>query len=162
MITVSAQDPRATKDEAEKVGRPHGTPLQKLSAEALRLLAGTYLDWRITAAFLDKYYDSVGGPGYEIYVIQRLKTLVTVMGEEAFSALAAEKDTEWVEACAAADAAARALAPCVTCGRSRCLADDLSDNPLCGKCRSEKWEREHPSVGTGADEGQPGDDDIPF
>ena len=52
-----------------------------------------------------------------MFPIYRLNTLAVVMGDEAFDALAAEKHTEWVQKCAAADAAVRALTPCVTCGR---------------------------------------------
>src|SRR5262245_42334551 len=132
----SAKDQRLAADEATWVGQAAGTPLQELSADALRVMATHYFDWQFNRAYDWKYFEQAGGGGHELFVIVRLEILAGVMGEEAFAALAAEKRTEWIQACAKADAALRALTPCVTCGRSRTLSDDFPENQgLCGDCR---------------------------
>jgi hypothetical protein len=87
------------------------------------------------------------------------------MGLEAFGAAMAEMEAEYSRRFAEAE---RPLPPCVTCGRSRDLRDDLRRisrwlgdevrrsprsslddevrrSPLCDVCANEEWEREHPS-----------------
>jgi hypothetical protein len=168
MTMFSVEDHRLTKAEATWIGQAAGTELQELSADALRVLASRYFDQEFADAFCSNYYGACSDPGDAMFVMARLNTLAAVMGEETFRPLAVEKHAEWVQMCAEADATIRALTPCVTCGRSRNLADEVCGSPLCaeeslcGKCGDEKWEREHPSFSTGGDGDQPlEDDDLP-
>jgi hypothetical protein len=142
-LEPSAEDLRLAADEAKWIGEVAGTPLQELSAGALRGLAAKYMDGEIGEAYVYKYYHTCGHPGETMRALFRLRVLAVVMGDEAFDTLLAEKRIEWIQSCAEADAARRALAPCVTCGRSRDLLDDCPEGQgMCGECR---WEREQPS-----------------
>jgi len=140
MSKFSGEDHRLAENEATWIDQAAGTPLQELSADALRVLASWYFDWQKRHAYTAKYYQQYGEGGRAVFVAERLAILAAVMGEEAFGALATAKHTEWVQACARTDAALRALAPCVTCGRSPDLWAEMDKSPLCGKCRSGKRE----------------------
>jgi hypothetical protein len=160
MIRLRAEDQRLTEDEATRVGQAPGTPLQELSADALRVLATLYFDREINWMYDGKYFEIAWGPSEVDFNRARLDTVAVVMGEAAFGKLQAEKRAEWVQICAEADAAVRALASCVTCGRSRSLADEVSGSPLCWDCGNEECKREHPSCWTDG-HADPPDDELP-
>jgi len=152
-----ACDRKLHDDEAEWVGHFPGTPLTDLPADALRLLAARYFDERISLDYHIKYYGVVCGWRMIGFIGVRLNTLALAMGERAFEAISTEKDAEWARICAEADAAERALPPCVTCGRSRKLADEMwqKGTGMCRDCFDKMLQREHPSFAADADGGPP-------
>src|SRR5262245_40723267 len=157
MMAFSPKDQLLLEDEATWVGQAAGTPLRECAADTLWVLATHYLDYEFDLHFDAKYYQQFA---CLVGVAGRLRMLAWLMGKEAFDALEAEKAAEFTRICAQADAAVRALTPCVTCGRSRSLADKIEGSPLCGDCGNEKWQRERPSGGTGGHEDPP-DDELP-
>jgi hypothetical protein len=163
MITFRAENRSLRQDEASWVSRPAGTPLQELSPGALRVLAAHYIDTANWYPYSARYYGQCGGWATEFFALTRLATLAKVVGEDAFEALTAEKHAEWKQKWARAEEylATLALAPCVTCGRSRGL-DEIWGSPLCGSCAMKKWLREHPEFSTGGDGDPPlEDEDLP-
>jgi hypothetical protein len=128
-------DLRLGDDKATCIGESAGTPLWELSSDALRRLAARYFDDQIDDNYYGKYYGHCPHPR-EVFVRERLDALAAVMGEDAFQALAAEKDTEWEQLCAKTDA------------KLRC--------PTCGHVRS-PFDLEDPSPGPGPETGDDGD-----
>jgi hypothetical protein len=131
-----AHDHKLTDEEAERVGLAAGTPLQALFGDALRVLVAGYFDDEITCLYDLKYLEHIDTWKQAEFASARLRILKEYLGAEAFGALDAAKQAAWEQVGAAADAAVRALAPCVSCGRARTLMDDLHGLSRCGECMS--------------------------
>jgi hypothetical protein len=159
MMMFTAEDEKLNEQEARLVGHPPGTPLKDLAGEALRLLTIWYFDRQIDNDFDGRYYGQCCCE-WGFFAL-RLGTLSLLMGE-AFDAIEAEKHEQWLRLCAEADAEERALAPCITCGGPRTLADEAfnKEDGLCEGCVREKEKTEHPFQAE-VDEDPNSEDPIP-